>query len=125
MIGLRTAGFGTPEHPFDSRLLESLSSADLAAHGMFSLEQGFLLSSMIWAALTVEIIERHFRKAAAWAASAALLSGCGMLHAYRFTMADTTQVLGLFVARPFVVGYALLACLLFLGHWCAIDPEQS
>jgi adenine/guanine/hypoxanthine permease len=124
-IGLRTAGFGTPEHPFDSRLLESLRSADLAAHGMFSLEQGFLLSSMIWAALTVEIIERHFRKAAAWAASAALLSGCGMMHAYRFTGADTTQVLGLFVARPFVVGYALLACLLFLGHWCSIDPEHG
>ena len=119
--GLRTAGLGTPSRPFDASLIASLRTADIAAHGLFSLEQGFLLSSMIWAALTVEIIERHFKRAAAWAVSGAVLSGCGMMHAYRFTLADTTQALGFFTARPFVLAYALLAGLLLLGTWCKMD----
>ncbi len=115
--GMRAAGMGTPARPFDASIIESLRSADLAAHGIFSLEQGFLLSSMLWAALTVEIIERKFKRAAIWAASGALLSACGMMHAYRFTLADTTQALGFGAARPFVWGYGFLAALLLLGNW--------
>lgn len=123
--GLRAAGLGTPSRPFDAGLIESLRSADLAASGLFALEQGFLLSSMIWAAMTVEIIERRFNKAALWAASGALLSACGMMHAYRFTLADTAQSLALGTAWPFVWGYALLAGLLWLGNWCKLDYDHS
>ena len=123
--GLRAGGFGTPARPFDASILDSLRSADLAAHGIFALEQGFLLTSMIWAAMTVEIIERHFKKAALWAASGALLSACGMMHSYRFTLADTTQALAFGAARPFVWGYALLAGLLLIGNWCKTDPDPQ
>ena len=124
-IGLRTAGLGTPSRPFDASILDSLRSADLAAHGIFALEQGFLLSSMLWAAMTVEIIERRFKKAAIWAASGALLSACGMIHSYRFTLSDTTQALGLGLAKPFVWGYGLLACLLLLGNWCNVERDHQ
>ena len=120
-VVLRTAGLGSPSRPFDASIIASLRSADVAAQGMFALEQGFLLSSMIWAALTVEIIERRFTRAALWAASGSLLSACGMMHSYKFTMADTAQALALGTAWPFVWGYALLAVLLWLGNWCRID----
>ncbi|HMA92014.1 MAG TPA: hypothetical protein VKP30_04970, partial [Polyangiaceae bacterium] len=87
-------------------------------HGVFAIEQGFLLSSMIWAALTVEIIERRFIRASAWAASGALLSACGMLHSYRYTLADTVQRIGFGTAMPFVWAYAMLAVFLLIGRWC-------
>jgi AGZA family xanthine/uracil permease-like MFS transporter len=124
-MGLRTAGLGTPSRPFDASILGSLRSADLAASGLFALEQGFLLSSMIWAAMTVEIIERKFTKAALWALSGALLSACGMMHSYRFILADTVQALGLGVAWPFVWGYAMLAGLLWVGNWCKVDSGHT
>lgn len=120
-IGLRAGGLGTPERPFTTAILDTLRTSDLAAHGAFALEQGFLLSSMIWAALTVEIIERRFERAALWALSGALLSGCGMMHGYRFTLADTVQDLSPTSALPFVGGYALLSGLLLLGRWCKTD----
>lgn len=116
--GLRAGGFGTPARPFDATIVDQLQSADLAAHGVFAIEQGFLLSSMIWAALTVEIIERRFIRASAWAASGALLSACGMLHSYRYTLADTVQRIGFGTAMPFVWAYAMLAVLLLIGRWC-------
>lgn len=125
--GLRAGGLGTPERPFSASLEGALRSADLAVSGIFALEQGFLLSSMIWAALTVEIIERRFVRAAVWAASGAALSACGMMHGYRYTLSDTVQALGTGAATPFVWAYAMLAVLLFLGRWCRVDsagPEH-
>ncbi len=120
--GLRAGGLGTAEHPFGPALLHSLRAADIAAHGLFALEQGFLLSSMIWAALTVEIIERRFPRAAIWAASGALLSMLGMIHEYRFTSADTVQPLSLRLTSPYALGYGCLAVLLLLGQRLGAEP---
>jgi adenine/guanine/hypoxanthine permease len=123
-LGLRAAGLGTKMRPFDASIFEVLRSSDLAAEGVFALEQGFLLSSMIWAALTVEVIERRFPRAALWALSGALLCACGMMHSYRFTMADTVQALTLPRLTPFVFGYTGLAAVLLLGHWCRTDHDH-
>lgn len=124
-VGLRTAGLGTTARPFTEDLLPLLQASDVAASGMFALEQGFLLSSMIWAALTVEIIERRFWRAALWAVSAAVLSAVGMIHRYQFTLSDTAGRLGLSLTQPFVVGYLLLAVLFALGNWFAHDDPQT
>jgi adenine/guanine/hypoxanthine permease len=122
--GLRAAGLGTAERPFDTTIVSALRSADIAAPGLFALEQGCLLSSMIWAALTVEIIERRFTRAALWALSGALLSLCGMMHGYRYTVADTIQHLAFGASMPFVWGYAMLAVLLWLGRWLQTDHDH-
>lgn len=119
--GMRVGGFGTPTRPFDASLEPAFASADLAVRGLFALEQGFLLSSMIWAALTVEIIERRFLRAACWALGGALLSASGMIHGFRYTMADTVQSLTLTITNPFVYGYAMLAIALVLARWCKVD----
>ena len=113
--GLRAGGLGTPTRPFSDALLATLGQADIAANGVFALEQGFLLTSMVWSTITVEIIERRFVRAALWALAASLLSLVGLLHSYAFTPADTVQDLVFGKAWPFALGYALLAGLLALG----------
>jgi len=114
--GLRAAGMGTAERPFSESLVGALGRADVAAHGAFALEQGFLLTSMVWAALTVEIIERRFGRAALWALAGAALSLLGLVHSYAFSPADTVQALAFGKAWPFAVAYVLLAGLLALGR---------
>jgi AGZA family xanthine/uracil permease-like MFS transporter len=123
--GLRVAGMGTESNPFGPEILTSLRGADIAAHGLFALEQGFLLTSMIWAALTVQVIERRFARAALWGLSAAVLSTFGMIHTYRFTQGDTVAALSFDIRSPFVIGYALLASLLLLGQWLGRETEQQ
>ncbi|HEY5961317.1 MAG TPA: hypothetical protein VIV60_32390 [Polyangiaceae bacterium] len=122
--GLRVAGLGTPARPFDASLIDALGASDVAAHGLFAIEQGFLLSSMVWAALTVEIIERRFSRAALWALGGALLCACGLMHGYRFTPADTVQAIAVKETLPFVAGYAMLAALLYLARFCRLDADH-
>ena len=58
---------------------------DLYIHGVIALSQGFMLSSMVLAALLVQVIDRRFVQAAVWAGIAALLSLTGLIHAYDLT----------------------------------------
>lgn len=113
--GLRAGGMGTDEKPFTADLIGQFQRVDIYAHGAFALEQGFLLTSMIWAALTVEVIERRFLRAAAWAAGGSLLSLLGLMHAYQWTRDDTIQALVPGQAWEWALAYALLALLLAAG----------
>jgi adenine/guanine/hypoxanthine permease len=123
--GLRSAGFGTAERPFSESLLGILGQADVAAHGAFALEQGFLLTSMVWAAITVEIIERRFGRAALWALGGSALSLVGLAHSYSFSPADTVQDLAFGKAWQFGLAYSLLAGFLFLGRWLRRDESTG
>jgi adenine/guanine/hypoxanthine permease len=119
--GLRAGGVGSQGHPFSADLIATLGQADVAAHGVFALEQGFLLTSMVWAAITVEIIERRFLRASLWALAASVLSLVGLVHAYAFAPADTVQDMTFGKAWTFALAYALLAGFLALGRVCKID----
>ena len=123
--GLRAGGMGTPERPFDASILDTLARADVFAHGAFALEQGFLLSSMVWAALAVEVIERRFLRAAAWAAAGAALSFLGIIHSYGWGLADTVQQLKPGHAWEWGLAYVLLAALLATGKLFPSEPEGS
>jgi AGZA family xanthine/uracil permease-like MFS transporter len=113
--GLRTAGMGSAERPFSPALIGDFLKSDTWIHGVFSLEQGFLFTSMLLAAATVAIIEQRWRKAAAWCAAAAGLSAIGLMHSYQWTADDT--VLHLTPAWPFVAGYAAMAAVFFTAQW--------
>ena len=92
-----------------------------AMHGMISLQQGFIFTSMILAAMGVALIERQFKKAAAWSLAAAVFSAIGLIHAYELTPAGVAARFGLFEAPEFAGSYLLLA-LLFLAF--AFAPEK-
>lgn len=110
---LRAAGLGTPEKPFTPDLIPLFKLSDIYIDGTFALEQGFIFSAMILAGITVFIIERNFRAAALWSLSAALLSWVGLMHSYRWSIADTVINLGAGAGTSWAVGYCLLAILFF------------
>jgi AGZA family xanthine/uracil permease-like MFS transporter len=122
--GLRVAGYGSPDGPvFSPALLDAFSAMDTWIHGAFALEQGFIFTSMILAAMTVAIIERRFTLAAAWCGAAALLSAAGLMHAYRFTPADT--VLDLTPAWPWAIGYAIVSLCLLAARFVTQPHEDG
>ena len=86
--------------------------------GVISLNQGFLITSMILASIVVFLIERELFKAALWALAAALLASLGLIHAYRLTEAGVQNAFGWMQAPSFVLGYLLsAACFAALALW--------
>lgn len=93
--------------------------SDLFIHGVIALSQGFIITSMILAAIIALSIEGDLPKAALWSFAGALLSALGIIHAYILTPAGVQNKFGLLAAPGFVAGYALTGCgllALHLGH---------
>ena len=106
--GLRAAGKSLYEVG-----LAGFRHESVAIHGMIALERGFIFTSMILASIGVALIERKFFRAAGWSVAAALLSACGIIHAYNLSAGGVTSRFGLMVAPEFFVSYLMLAALFF------------
>ncbi len=92
--------------------------------GIFALNQGFLLSSMIFASILVFLIERDFLKAAIWTGIAALFSAVGLIHAYTLTEQGLQNKFGILAAPEFVVAY-LAILIFFIGiHWYKTKTQK-
>ncbi|WP_239651377.1 NCS2 family permease [Neosynechococcus sphagnicola] len=122
---LRAAGLGTPNQPFSPDLVALFKLSDTYIDGAFALEQGFIFSAMILAAITVYIIEQQFRQAAYWALAAAFLSWVGLMHAFKWTAADTVIDLGWGTGGAWAVGYGLMSILFFYAAWQSSRPSPS
>ena len=95
-----------------------MNAAGLSIQGVIYLNQGFLLTSMIFAASMVYMIEKKFLKAAQWLFAAAGLSLVGLIHAYHLTVEGGLENKFGFVAAPeFAVVYALVGGLLLMLHY--------
>jgi AGZA family xanthine/uracil permease-like MFS transporter len=122
--GLRAAGYGAPGGPaFSEALVGNFLASDTWIHGAFALEQGFIFTAMILAALTVCIIERRFLQAALWAASGAALSALGLMHSYRWVFGDT--VLHLAPAWPWALGYLMVGVVLLAARWVTVPDDAA
>ena len=87
---LAAAGVGTPGGPqLDPTLVRATHAAGAYIGGGFALEQGFLYSAMIWAAIVVCIVDRHWVRAAVWSGVGGLLALTGLMHSYVLTGRDT------------------------------------
>ncbi len=124
---LRAAGMATPEHPLTADLIAKFQLSDTYISGAFALEQGAIFSAMILAGITVYIIEQEFLKGALWALAAAALSFVGLIHSYRWTLADTVIDLRVGAAAPWAIGYGLFALALLYAHWSKknVSGEKS
>jgi AGZA family xanthine/uracil permease-like MFS transporter len=89
--------------------------------GGFALEQGFIFTSMILAAVTVAIIERDFVRAALWCTIAAALSVAGLMHSFRYGEQDTEVVLA--PAWTHVLGYFIMGLCFFLARWLTVPDK--
>jgi len=117
--GLRT---GAMEHGggavFGPGLLDKLLLSDTWGHGIFALEQGFILTSMLLAAAVAEVIDQRFVRAALWCFAGAALAAGGLIHAYRFTPADTAVALAPSVEHA--VGYVAMGVVILTARWVTV-----
>ena len=121
--GLHAAAVWGPAGPFSEALIGEFRKSDTWIHGAFSLEQGFLFTSMLLAAAVVGVIERKWVTAAAWCAVAALLSVVGLMHSYQWTADDTA--LKLSPAWPFAIGYGAMSILFFTARWTTEETGEN
>jgi len=107
--------------------------------GGFALEQGFLYSAMIWAAIVVCIVDRAWIRAAVWCSVGSVLALTGLMHSYVLTGRDTVIDLpllawasgqwksgrSLFPAGGAALGYALAALVFFLAKYITIPRTDD
>jgi len=121
--GLRAAGMGTPGgEAFGPQLIDRLLVSDTWAQGVFALEQGFILTSMILAAATAEVIDQKFTRAAGWCFAGAALAATGLVHSFRFTPADTAG--SLTPAFEPAIGYLAMGVVFLLANWLTVPGEE-
>ncbi len=97
--------------------------------GVIALEQGFIITSILFSAALAYIIDKQFHKAAGWLAAAAVLSCIGLIHAYTMTPQMPVPKLGFWAAPEFAIGYAISAVYMFVlhktGHTVANPPPDE
>ena len=99
--------------------------SQLYIYGIVALSQGFLISSMVLAAILIFVIDRQFLKAAGWALVAVFLSALGLIHAYELEPSGVKNKFGILAAPEFAIAYLLIALLLLVLHQQSksnIDP---
>ena len=90
---------------------------ELPIYGLIALGQGSVLTSMVWAATLVYIVDRHFLRAAVWLGAGAVLSCFGLIHAYLITPSGVENHLGFAAAPAFMWSYAASALFLVGCHF--------
>jgi len=114
--GLRAA-----DATFSTELIATFERSGSYIHGAFALEQGFIFTAMIFAAVTVHLIERRFVLAAVWCLVATALCAFGFMHSYQFTPKDAVANLGE-PAWAWAFGYASMAVTFLLAGWLT-EPD--
>lgn len=96
----------------------------LHVKGVIALSQGFLLTSIVYAAVTAFVIDGKFKLAAIWLFAAALFSATGLIHAYSLSAAGVENKFAWFTAAPdFAIIYAAAAGILLVLD--AALPKRS
>ena len=107
---LRVAGTGL------EGTVDKFAREGLYLRGVIALNQGFLLTSLIYAAVVAFVIDRKFKHAAWWMLAASFLSAVGMIHAYKVTPSGVENHFAWFTAAPdFAIAYAVGAGLLWFA----------
>ncbi len=135
--GLGAGGYGMPDKPFDPEIATVLAQTrNVFAEGIFALDQGFVYTSILFAATTVAIIERKFRIAAAWCLAGGFLAAIGLIHAHQYTPGDVVGRLSagfeldesgnLMAAQgwKWTWGYLVMAGVFFVAPWVTEKSEN-
>lgn len=125
---LGAAGAATGDYGLAGQVLaappEVFVGAGLRLDGLVALSQGFLISCMVWAAASTELIERHFGRAAAWMGVGGVAAFFGFIHVGRLTPAGALYEIGWAEGWRWSVGYALCATFFgFVAWWVRRRPD--
>ena len=106
------------------KMKEALAMRDIHIGGLISLNQGFLIISMIYAAATVFIIDKKFKIASIWILAASVCSFFGIIHAYELSEQAVNPVIGLNAAPQYALLYLILALLLLSLHYFKVGQNE-
>ena len=107
---------------------------DFVLHGMISLQQGYIFTCMILAAISAFLIDRKFFAAGAWSLIGAVCAAIGLTHAYQINgnvvdflfafAAPTSNSATTYRSWNVAVGYLLMAGSFFaFGAYCRGKKE--
>lgn len=92
--------------------------------GLIALSQGFILSCMIWAAVTVALIEAKFSIASIWMLLAAVLSALGVIHSFQIIDGAVANHFGWWTSPEFTWAYLMVGVFfLVFGWWLKKKPQ--
>jgi AGZA family xanthine/uracil permease-like MFS transporter len=126
---------------FSLSTLAKLHEHHIFVDGSFALEQGFVFTSIIWAAMLYYVLDRRFYLAAAWSLFASLLSVVGLIHCWKFAPGGTEMNMpildwlsnrtpaiawqGLFPGWPYAAAYALITVFLIISQRWAVHSVNE
>ncbi len=102
-----------------NRAFENLNvfvSSGLQLPGLVALSQGFMLSSVVWTATAVCLVERRLVQAAAWMGAGAVMAFFGFIHAGEISAEGSLYSLGFATGARWAVGYALAAAFFMMVY---------
>ena len=94
------------------RAFENLNvfvASGLQLPGLIALSQGFMLSSVVWAATAVCLVERRLTQAGVWMGVGAVMAFFGFIHAGEISVEGNLYSLGFATGARWAAGYALAA----------------
>jgi AGZA family xanthine/uracil permease-like MFS transporter len=94
------------------KALATQTNGDLVLTGLFSLGQGFLLTSILISAMTAFVIDRRFLSASLVALVGSLFSIFGLIHAVILTAYGSQPVTGWWASPSFAAAYAATSLVL-------------
>ncbi|NBS15118.1 MAG: NCS2 family permease, partial [Verrucomicrobia bacterium] len=97
--------------------LAAQTNGDLVLSGLFSLGQGFLLTSILISAMTAFVIDRRFISASLVALVGSLFSILGLIHAVTLTPQGAQAITGWWASPPFAAAYLATAVVLLFLHF--------
>ncbi len=111
---LTGAGMGDTDNPITPEFLTTLQANNIFASGVFALEKGWMMTSLLVTAIGVACIDGNFRALMVWLAGAALFALLGISHRFEVLENDVVSRLG--PAWEWVAGYALAATAILAVH---------
>ncbi|MFZ4598901.1 MAG: NCS2 family permease [Terrimicrobiaceae bacterium] len=98
---------------------------ELFIHGVIALNQGFLITSMAFAAIVAFAIDRRFTAAATVCFVCSALSAIGLIHAWRLDPSGLTPDFGWLAAPGFAAAYFLIGIILLALRFVKRFDEDS
>jgi AGZA family xanthine/uracil permease-like MFS transporter len=118
---LGAAGAVSGDSGLAARVLASpaaFAQSGLQLDGLVAISQGFMVTCMVWSAMSAHLIDRQFRRATAWAAIGAVAAFFGFVHAGSVTPAGGIYDIGVATGWRWAIGYLLCgAFFLTMDRW--------
>ncbi len=124
---LTAAGIAGQDRGLASAVLdkpEAFAAAGLNLGGLVAISQGFILTCMIWAAISTHLLDKKYRQASIWAAAGAVIAFFGFIHAGKLTAAGVLYDIGWGTGRDWAIGYLLVAVFL-VGMHAGTERQKS